>query len=118
MPADVESLGALLPTAVERARAHFVERRGRFEDEVNAKLEEELRELERLKTRRLERLRRAVDRSAQTELFKRAREEKGKREIDRIFDDYLEWVQDTMTTEREPWIKVICVMTGAGTAGN
>ena len=116
LPPDVEGLRELLPIAVERARAHFVELRKRFEDDVNVKLEEELRDLERLRTRRLERLRRAVDRSAQTELFKRAREEKGQREIEQLFDDYLDWVQDTMTTEESPWIKVICVMTGAGTA--
>ncbi len=118
LPADVESLGELLPVAVERARAHFVERRKRFEDDVNAKLEQELRDLERLKTRRLKRLRRDVDRSAQAEPFKQARREKGRLEIDRIFNDYLDWVQDTMTTEREPWIKVICAMTGAGAGEN
>ena len=118
LPADVESLGELLPIAVGRARTHFVERRKGFEDDVNVKLEEEYRDLERLKRRRLERLRRAVDRSAQAELFKRAREEKGQREIEQLFNDYLEWVEDTMTTEKSPWIKVICVMTGAGTGGN
>ncbi len=116
LPADVESLGELLPVAVEHARTHFVERRRRFEDDVNVKLEEELRDLERLKTRRLKRLRQAVDRSAQTELFKRAREERGQREIEELFDDYLDWVQETMSTEERPWIKVVCVMTGAGTA--
>lgn len=118
LQADVESLRELLPVAVEGARTHFVERRKRFEDDVNVKLEEEYRDLERLKTRRLERLRRDVDRSAQTELFKRAREEKGQREIEQVFNDYLEWVQETMHTEESPWIKVICVMTGAGVGEN
>ncbi len=59
-----------------------------------------------------------MDRSAQTELFKRAREEKGQREIEQVFNDYLEWVQETMHTEESPWIKVICVMTGAGVGEN
>ena len=115
---DVESLGELLPVAVERARAHIVEGRNRFEDVVNIKLQEELDALERLKSRQLARLRQTLERSLQKEMFKRAREEKGMREIDEIFDDYLGWVQDTMTTEKSPWIKVICVMTGAGTGGN
>ena len=118
LPADVEGLRKLLPVAVERARTYFVELSERFEDAVNVKLEEEYRDLERLKTRRLERLRQAVAQSAQTELFKRAREEKGQREIEQLFDDYLEWVEDTMTTEKSPWIKVICVMAGTGTEGN
>ena len=115
---DEERLARLLPTAVQRARAHIAERRDRFEDAVNAKLQEELDALEGLRARQLARLKRTLEQSLQTELFKRAREEKGRREIDEIFDDYLEWVQDTMTTEREPWIKVICVMTGAGAEGN
>ncbi len=27
---------------------------------------------------------------------------------------YLDWIQDTMTTEREPWLRLICAMVGEG----
>ena len=34
--------------------------------------------------------------------------------VEEIFDEYLEWIQETMTTEPRPWIKVVCAMTGEG----
>ena len=114
LPVQVEGLAKLLPVAVERARAYIVKLRDRFEEAVNVKLQEELDALERLKARQLDQLERRLEQSAQAELFKRAREEKGRREIEQLFDDYLDWIEDTMTTERDPWIKVICVMTGSG----
>ena len=43
------------------------------------------------------------------------REDRARRDIDEVFNDYLEWVQETMTAERTPWLKVICVMVGGGT---
>ncbi len=112
VPVNVEGLGELLPVAIERSRTHFMAVRNRFEDDVNAKLDDELQDLERLKTRRLKQLQQAVDQSGQAEAFKRSRLEKGQHEIEQLFTSYLHWVQDTMTTEREPWIQVICAVTG------
>lgn len=110
--ADTDVLRRLLPDAVTRARAWVVERRRAFESRVNDKLNDELEALERLKTRQLCQLELQLERSDQAEAFKRARQERGRRDIDTIFKEYLEWVQDTMTTEPQPYIKVVCVMTG------
>ena len=33
--------------------------------------------------------------------------------IDRLFDEFIDWVQDTMTTEDNPYIKVVAVLRGA-----
>ena len=35
--------------------------------------------------------------------------------IEEVFDNYLEWIQETMTTERTPWLKVSCAMVGNAT---
>ena len=113
LPVDADALRRLLPDAVTRARVRVVERRRAFESRINEKLNDELEALERLKTRRLRQLELQLERSDQTQAFKRARQERGRRDIDTIFDEYLEWVQDTMTTEPQPYIKVACVMTGA-----
>ena len=77
----------------------------------------ELEALEKLKTRQLRQLELQLERSDQAETFKRARQERGQRDIDTIFKEYLEWVQDTMTTGPQPYIKVVCVMT-SGPAGS
>lgn len=112
LPADTDALRRLLPDAVARGHAWVVERRRAFESRVNEKLNDELAALERLKTRQLRQLELRLERSDQAEAFKRARQERGQRDIDTIFDEYLEWVQDTMTTEPQPYIKVVCVLTG------
>lgn len=69
--------------------------------------------MEKLRTRQLRQLELQLEGSNQSETFKRARQERGQRDIKTIFDEYLEWVEDTMTTEPQPWIKVACVMTGS-----
>ena len=33
--------------------------------------------------------------------------EKRSQAIHRVFDDYRQWVQDTLTTEPQPWIQVL-----------
>ena len=112
LQADTDALRRLLPDAVARARAWVVERRRAFESRINEKLNDELEALEKLKTRQLRQLELQLERSEQAEAFKRARQERGQRDIDTIFKEYLEWVQETMTTEPQPYIKVVCVMTG------
>lgn len=47
-----------------------------------------------------------------TGLGRNAIANRGRRDIDTIFDEYLKWIEDTMTTEPQPSIKVICLMTG------
>jgi hypothetical protein len=42
-----------------------------------------------------------------------SKKEQEKREIDRIFDEFINWVEDTMTTEDNPFIQVIAVLKGA-----
>ena len=112
LQADTDALRRLLPDAVARGRAWVVERRRAFESRINEKLNDELEALEKLKTRQLRQLELQLERSEQAEAFKRARQERGQRDIDTIFDEYLRWVQETMTTEPQPYIKVACVMTG------
>ena len=109
---DIDTLQVLLPDAVAKARDKVVERRNAFEDHINDKLQRELEALEELKKRQLHQLELQFERSDQAEAFKRARQERGRQDIETIFDEYWQWIEDTMTTERQPWIKLVCVMTG------
>ena len=108
---DVDALSALLPKAATEARSHFMERRNAFEDAINTKLDEEIKALHDFKARRLEQLELALCRSNQAEQVKLGRREQACRETQDIHDGYRKWVEDTMTTEPRPWIKVICAMT-------
>ena len=111
LPADADALRRLLPDAVTRGRAWVVERQRAFDIRINEKLNDEREALEKLKTRQLRQLELQLERSEQAEAFKRARQERGQRDIDTI-DEYLRWLPETMTTEPQPYIKVVCVMTG------
>ncbi len=104
---DMEPLQKLLPEAVEKARNFMSEERKAFEEVINAKLNDQLRALERLKDKQYRQL----------ELFfveqrQQSKKEQRKREIDRKFDEFMEWVEDTMTTEDNPFFQVIAVLTG------
>ena len=104
---DIEALRQLLPEAVRQARDYMSEKRNAFEEVINEKLNEQLNALDRLKTKQYEQL----------ELFymdKRqvSKKEQDKREIDRKFDEFWTWVEDTMTTDDNPFIQVIAVLKG------
>ena len=36
----------------------------------------------------------------------------GRRKIDRVFDEYRTWIEDTMETEDSPYLQVVAVLVG------
>ena len=114
LPVDEAALRERLPDAVERARRWFKDRRNQFEDDVNPKLSEELAALDDLKQRRYARIDAMLAESRYPEARKQSLAAQQRRQIEDIFGEYLDWVQETMTTEKHPWIKVLAVLTGDG----
>ena len=111
-PVDEAGLRQRLPGAVKRARRWFTDRRMDFEDHINGKLNGEMAALEELKRRQHARIDDMLATSRQAETLKQRIAAQQRQEIEDIFGEYLDWIQETMTTERQPWIKVICVLTG------
>ena len=109
---DVAALEGLLPEAVQRANAWFVEQRNAFEDDINAKLNQAVDGLDALKNRRLRQLDLRFERSAMAEPLKEARRKAAESDIDGIFGHYLQWIEEVMTTEERPWVSVVCVLVG------
>ena len=114
LPVDEEGLRKCLPDAVERARRWFAHRRTEFEDDINPKLNEELAALDELKHRQHARIEEMLTVSSRPETLKQGLAAQQRQQIEETFGEYLDWVQDTMTTEQHPWIKVMCVLTGDG----
>ena len=110
-PSDVAALSRLLPGAVGRARVHFRERRNAFEEVINAKLDEEVRALDEFVARQRRQLELDLAESRQAEPFRRRRDAQARQDIEAIHDEYVTWIEETMTTEPHPWIKVVCAMT-------
>lgn len=107
-----DNLNHLLKEAVTRANNHMLRRRNEFENTVNEKLQKELNELERLRERKLFNLELKFENSRQPEHILNARRNRGEREIEKIFSQYLSWIEDTMTTEKHAWLQVVAVLRG------
>lgn len=103
----------LLAEAIDKAGQEFARYRANFEQHINERLSAQLEQLDRLRARQLRQLEQDFAHSGQVEPLLRARREQRQREIERNFDDYLNWIQDTMTTEKTPYIQLMAVLTGA-----
>jgi superfamily II DNA or RNA helicase len=102
-----------LEAAIAHAKEVFVHERNAFEAQINQRLTEQLYKLDVLKGRQLKQLDLDFAENKQLESVKQNRKEQRQREIEHNFNSYLEWIQDTMTTEKEPYIQLIAVITGA-----
>ncbi len=109
---DVEALEALIPPAVDTAREWMEARRDEKNDELNAKLNARLQELEALQEEHERHLERKYADSDRPASIVEPEKQKERREIERIFDDFFEWAEDTMTIEEEAYLQVIAVLTG------
>ena len=112
MNIDLDALTQLLPEAVTWARIWVREKCDEFERETEPKLDNALDELEELKKRQFEHLEHVLLESAQAVQIKEARFIRRKEGIEQLFANYLNWVQDTMCLETQPWIKVLGVVKG------
>lgn len=113
-----QSLQLALPDAVAAMRDHMLQLQGEFAAQYDQRLEGTLQELKRLQDRQIEQLTLRLE--SQIETVKRSRFERRSQQIGRVFDDYRQWVRDTLTTEPQPWIQVLAAVCNpaSGTAGN
>jgi ERCC4-related helicase len=110
---DVEALQAQIPDAVEAAREWMLQRRKEVEAALNEQLQTQLDRLEALKARHEQQLEMRFAQSGRPEAIIEGKKQKRQREIDRTFDDFFDWVENTMTTEEQAYIQVVAVYTGA-----
>ena len=106
--ATTQVLQAALPDAVTTMRAHMLQLQGDFAAQSALRLRDTLQNLEQLQKRQIVQLELRLE--SQIETVKRSRFEYRSRQIGRVFDDYREWVKDTLTTEPQPWIQVLAAV--------
>ncbi|ELR98522.1 DEAD/DEAH box helicase [Gloeocapsa sp. PCC 73106] len=104
-----EKLLELRDIAVERAYQEMLTSAIAFETELNQALQLQLDRLTQLRQQHNQQL---ELRFTNDHPLVKERREREKRYIDSIFDDYWRWVEDSMTTEPVPYIKVISVLRG------
>lgn len=101
-------LQAALPEAVATMRTHMLALQGDFAAKSAQRLAGTLAELKRLQDRQIVQLTLRLE--SQIETVKRSRFERRSQQIGRVFDDYRQWVKDTLTTEPQPWIQVLAAV--------
>lgn len=106
---DTGALQASLPEAVAAMRAHMVAKQGVFDTNMKARLASTLAELEVLQGKQVQQLELRLENLLEG-VRQSKREQRGK-QITQVFDEYRQWVQDTMTTEPQPYIRVLAALT-------
>ena len=110
---DLDALQDLVPPAVEAARDWMEARRDEKNERLNEKLDQTLQDLEELQEEHERQLERKYAESDRPASIIEPKKKKERREIERIFDDFFEWAENTMTIEERAYIQVIAVLTGA-----
>ncbi len=108
---DCSRLQALLPIAVEHARASLIALRKQHEKISNEVLNTQLAALDTLKGRHLQQI--ELDLGDMAESLRVKRREDRASQINRIFDDYWNWLENTQITEEKPYLLVAAVFAGS-----
>lgn len=115
LAATTEAMQSALPGAVRAMHAYMLQQQAAFSAALATRLEGTLTDLARLQGRQLEQL--SLELEKQLETVKRGRFEQRSQHIHRVFDDYRRWVEDTLTTEPQPWIQVLAAVCNPSPAG-
>ena len=88
--------------------------RDQLQAQENQRLHDHVARLEALRDRHIRQLELDFGASAAPEALVRDRRRQRQHQIDRVFEEYRQWLDETRHTEREPYIQVVAVLTGQG----
>ncbi|WP_300648773.1 hypothetical protein, partial [Paenalcaligenes sp.] len=75
-------------------------------------LNQQMSELERLKQRHIEHIQFSMDQLQISENQRLRRKADHLAHIDRVFEDYLHWLENTQLIEKHPYLQVVALFTG------
>ena len=101
----ISQMQLALPSAIRLMEDHMTSAHGDFTRDLETRLAQTLADLKTLQDRQIEQL--ELDLAKQIEAVRQSRFGKRSAEINRVFDDYRQWVQDTLTAEPKPWTQVM-----------
>lgn len=102
----VSKITSLLPDVIEQAKKnlniHFEE----YQKKTNPQIDEEVEKLEQLRQKKMD---------YQQSLFSNDERfmSEAARKVNKIFDDFVNYVTETLTIKDNPYIKIVAVLTGA-----
>jgi len=101
------ALQQALPSAIEVMNQFMIGQQKEFSSELKTKLEKTLASLKELQDKQLKQLELQLEQSREVETSKTRKRQHRTQEIGRVFDDYRNWVENTMQTEPVPFIQVL-----------
>ncbi len=107
---DTRALAQLLPIAIHQAQQQLQVERDNYEQRSNATLNKQYDALEALKAKHTQQM--EMDLSSVTGSQLDSQRANRQSEIDRLFDDYWEWLENTQIIEKQPYLQVAAVFTG------
>ncbi len=110
LTSSLSDLQVALPEAVAHMRQHMVQRQSAFAGEMQQRLQGTLADLERLQDEQVQQLELRLEK--QLEQVRRSQFERRSRVIRRVFDKYRQWVEETLSTEPEPYLQVLAAVCG------
>lgn len=109
---DSTHLQSLLPDVVEKMRAQMQVERQEWENKYNPMMNDHLARLDFLKKGHIVQLQLEFEGQDMTNQ-KKDKKQQRTRAIDQMFDDYLKWIEDSMTTEKDPYIRIVAALVGS-----
>jgi hypothetical protein len=106
----LQDLQAALPEAVARMRQHMMQRQSAFAAEMQQRLQGTLADLQRLQNEQMRQLELRLEK--QLEQIRRGQFERRSQGIRQVFEEYRLWVEDTLSTEPEPYLQVLAAVYG------
>lgn len=113
-----DELNALRKPAVEKARAALIDQRAKFKADLDVKLAQQQTRLNDLRQRHEGQLAIKFGDELSSALKgeqgwqQQDKKERAQNRIEKLFADQQRWVEESMTTEPEPYIKIIAVLRG------
>lgn len=103
--AETTEAGRILEDVVDRAKQHLEEHFKKYQTEMNPLLDEEVDKLIELQGKHHE--------YYQMALFEQERKlQEQERRVDELFDQFMNWVKETLTIQNNPYIRIVSVLMG------
>lgn len=109
---NTEMQQSLLKKAITKASEYFQTIRKEKESKIDHKLQKQIDALEALRDKRVKQLAFSFEQTGGIQQIVEDKKQKEQKRIEQLFDDYIQWIEDTMTTENTPYIQLIAVFTG------
>jgi superfamily II DNA or RNA helicase len=108
---SLDLLKSTLPAAIDVMKNHVIDKQKSFSAEIQERLAKHLANLEALQGRQINQLELRLNENKQAESFKASIRQRKTEDISKVFTEYSQWVEDTLTIEPSPFIEVLAAVT-------